>query len=260
VIYLFNCDRGSADSVAPFIRNGTVQHVQCATLQAYDTACRDMIAKTPSDDDVIVVDTLTRLLDTAIGDMKVGTDYSDGIWKKRDIYFSDKNFLNVYQAAAQLILRPLRNLNARGWRIVTICHEAEQMDPQTLTKKRGPALNDKFYQSLMGTCTDCFRLSVLRDDITNAKGDVVQAAGSRVLQTTMDDEALCKYQVEPSEEGVFRTVPKFIPGPTMRRIFKVLDKKPTWLTIYGEPGAGKTTLSVSEAFTAPKKKEEAKAV
>lgn len=246
MIYLLNADRGGADSVAHLIRTGKVTHLPCPTYQAYEGHCKDLLARQPTDDDLVILDTLTRLADSARGDMKLGAD-AESLWEKRNVYFSDKNYLTVYEAAGQLIMRRLRNLNNKGYRIVTICHEDEQFDQATMGKKRAPAINEALYKSLMGSCTDCFRLSVLREDEVNAEGAVVASAGSRLLQTTMDDQAICKYQVEANDDGSFRTVPRLIPSPTMRRVFKVLGKKPSWLVLYGEPGAGKTTLACSEA-------------
>jgi len=258
MLYLLNADRGGADSVAHLIAAGKIVHLPCPSYPEYQEHMRSLIAKPTGEDDTIVLDTLDRMGETTRGDIKLGPGADTDIWAARKKLIGEDDFGASYSAAATSIMRWLRNANNRGYRIITVCHENEQFDREAGFKKRAPQLNPKFYDSLIGSCTDCFRLTVLREDRLDGEGRVVARAGTRVIQTTMDDDAICKYQVTPDEEGSYPVIPKFIPNPTMRRIWKVLKKKPSWLTIYGESGSGKTTLACSEVYPEPAPKKETK--
>lgn len=261
MIYLMNADRGSFDSVAALVDAGRVEHLLCETFPAFQKHSEDLIDKVKFDDkgkvvphdDLVILDTLTRMADTTRGDMKIGTD-AKGLWDKRAIYYKGDTYnYGAYEGAGQLIMRYLRNLSNRGYRVVVICHEDEQKDEIEGIDKRAPDLNKALWSSLKGTSTDIFRLTVLDHDEIDEEGAVRFPAGTRLLQTTKDSTAICKYSAYTDLEGTFRVIPKYITNPTMRKVSRVLGKQPGFLTLYGDPGAGKTTLACSEAFT-PKAK------
>ena len=103
-----------------------------------------------------------------------------------------------------------------------------------------------FIGDLIGASSDVFRLKALQEDVTDKAGNTAVKAGTRVLYLRGTDEFVAKYQVarEHSEK-----IPKYLLDPTMPKLMEILNKKPKVLTLYGPPGAGKTTLAVSEAYT-----------
>ena len=238
---------GGTESVQNLINAGLVKHTPVPTFPAFDKAVVDLLPKV-SEEDVVIIDTLSTLGNTTRGDFRLGTEESEDLWSKRNLYFGgDKNFLTQYEAAEKMIMRRIKNLRARGARIVTIVHEDEQVDQITMSKKRAPQLNQAFYGSLMAHSTDVFRLSMFTEDVVGPQGDVRYAAGTRVLYLKAAeglDGHVAKYHV-PRE--VADTLPKGITDPTMPKLFETLGKKPGWLVIYGPPGVGKTTLACSEA-------------
>jgi hypothetical protein len=257
MLYLLNADRAGADSVAPFIRSGKIVHLPCPTYVDFDKHIAELVNKGGNpEDDVIILDTISRLADTTRDDMTLGMEGNEQLWDKKDLYLKNKEYLGVYRAAGSFILRRLRNAAAVGYRIVCVAHEFAQVDEDTYTKVKTAQVNPALYKTLIATSSDVMRLSIAREDVVDDAGRIVVRAGARCLQTTSDDTAECKYQVEPDDEGNFPVVPKFIPDPNMRRVFRVLKKKPTFLTIFGAPGAGKTTLACSEAFTIKAEKKE----
>jgi hypothetical protein len=244
---------GGTESVEDLISAGLVKHIPVPSFPAFEKAVVGLLP-TVGPEDVVILDTLSTMGNTTRGDFRLGVDETE-LWSKRGLYFGgDKNFLTQYEAAEKMIMRQLKNLRAKGCRIVTITHEDEQTDPITMTKKRAPQLNQAFYGSLMAHSTDVFRLSMFTEAVTNKSGEVVVKAGTRVLYLTPADGVdghVTKYHVPRS---VAETLPKGLTDPTMPKLFDTLKKKPGWLVIYGPPGVGKTTLACSEAqLTAVKK-------
>ena len=244
MIYWLDCDVNGADSIERLIKEGKVQHIVCDTFVAFEKAIVGLLPKvTP--EDLVIVDTVTSLANTTRGDMKLGTDLTASLWDQRSIFFSDKNYLTVYEAAGQSIMRRIKNLRARGARIITVCHEDEQLDPATLGKKRAPQVNEALYRSLLAASSDVFRLYALADDELNQEtGEVKYKADTRFLQLRNSEEAVAKFHVEREQ---VEKIPSRLSNPTLPRLYKALAKRPSWCLLYGPPGAGKTSLAVSEA-------------
>jgi hypothetical protein len=257
--------------VKPLVDAGRVTLLPCATYTAFEAHTKALREKVEwvdgvneagdpckvvkPHDDLVILDSVSRMADSTRGDFKLGPDETE-FWGKRDIYYKGDTYnFGAYEAAGNFIMRHLRNLNVRGYRIVAICHEDEQKDENEGIKKRGPALNPAFWQSLRATSSDIYRLTVVPEDTTDAEGNLVARAGTRLLQTTLDEIAICKYTAPPTLEGEFKVVPKYLANPTMRKITRMLGVQPDFVTLYGDPGAGKTTLACSDAFDVkPRKK------
>lgn len=242
-IFLLDADMGGTDSITSRINDESVVHLPCTTFMDFEQHAKALLGiVTP--DDRVVLDTLSKLLDTTRGDMKLGTDVSADLWERRSIYFSDKNYLTVYEAAGQLVMRRLKNLRARGARIVVTAHESETLDQSSVPpiKRRGPDVNPAMVGNLLASSSDVFRLWSVPEDMLNTDGTVGVKAETRVLYLRRGAEHLAKFHVE---RAVADTIPRFILDPTYDAICAVLGKVPTWLTIYGPSGAGKTTLATS---------------
>jgi hypothetical protein len=255
--------------VKPLVDAGRVRHIPVATYTDFEKAVNELrdavewedgvnaagekIKVVKPHDDLVILDSVSRMADSTRGDFKLGPDESV-FWNKRDIYYKGDTYnFGAYEAASQFIMRHLRNLNVRGYRIIAVCHEDEQKEDGEGIKKRAPALNPALWQSLRASSTDIFRLTAVTEDQFDGEGNLFAKTGTRLLQTTNDDFAICKYTSIPGLDGTFKEIPKFMSNPTMRKIAKMLGGQPDFLTLYGSPGAGKTTLACSEAFE-PKKK------
>jgi hypothetical protein len=270
MIHLLNADRGSYGSVKPLVDAGRVRHIPVATYTDFEKAVNELrdavewedgvnaagekIKVVKPHDDLVILDSVSRMADSTRGDFKLGPDESV-FWNKRDIYYKGDTYnFGAYEAASQFIMRHLRNLNVRGYRIIAVCHEDEQKEDGEGIKKRAPALNPALWQSLRASSTDIFRLTAVTEDQFDGEGNLFAKTGTRLLQTTNDDFAICKYTALPDLEGNFKDIPKFLPNPTMRKISRMLGAPPDFLTLYGNPGAGKTTLACSDAFDPKPKK------
>ncbi len=93
----------------------------------------------------------------------------------------------------------------------------------------------------MAASSDVFRLRMTEEDLD--VGGKVLPAFSRILNLRSDGEAVAKFHV-PIEQSA--KVPRYLPNPTLPKLYKALNKKPSWLVLYGPPGVGKTTLATSD--------------
>jgi Holliday junction resolvasome RuvABC ATP-dependent DNA helicase subunit len=87
-----------------------------------------------------------------------------------------------------------------------------------------------------------FRLTILTEPITDREGKVRVPAGKRQLQLRITEDAVAKFQVR---RELSDKIPTYIYEPTWAKLCKVLNKTPSWLTLFGLPGVGKTTLVTS---------------
>jgi hypothetical protein len=242
-IYLLDADVNGTQAVQHLIDAQLVLHKPIDSFPAYDRTCRELLPKV-GPDDLVILDPISTLASTVRQDLKLGTDVQADIWEMRGQYFGDKQGMNQYQAAEHMIMRRLKNLLSRGCRVITTAHEDDQTDEISMQKLRAPKLNPAFYDALMANATDCFRLYEQLDDQLDDAGNVKIKAGTRILYLRKSEEMVAKYRVP---RHVAEKLPRGIKDPTLPKLYAVLQKKPTWLVIYGGWGAGKTTLACSEA-------------
>jgi hypothetical protein len=240
-IYLLDADLGGTDSIETEIEAG-VEYIPIGSFPEYEDAVRKLLPKV-GPDDLVILDTISSLANTVRGDAKLGTDTTVDLWEKRSKYTADPQYLTVYELAAQLIMRRLKNLRSRGARIITTCHEDEHRDEISMTKKRAPGLNEAFYKALMAATSDVFPLSVQLEDKYNNAGEIAMKAGTRILNLRMSEDYVTKHHVPRARS---EALPKGIKDPTLPKLYEVLGKRPSWLCIYGPPGVGKSALAVSE--------------
>lgn len=250
MIYLFDADLNGLDSIARVLQTNQVVRIPCPTFNAFENAVVALIPKV-GPDDTVVIDTITSLLNTTRGDAKLGTDVSKSLYDigKEKYLGGDKNFLTVYEFAAQITMRRLKNLRARDCRIIVTAHEAEVRDEAWGNMKRqGPEVNPAMVGTLMAASSDVFRLEQLTAPIPNGQGGIAVPAGQRILWLRRTDTFMAKFHVDREVADV---LPGGIIDPTLPKLYEQLHKKPSWLTVYGFPGSGKTSFAVSDVPVAP---------
>jgi AAA domain len=243
--FLLDADQTGNDSIAKRIAGGDVQLLPCGSFAAYDAVCKTLATRLPEPDDLVILDTGTHLLSTTRGDFKHGTDLGESVWDKRDLYFGDKQALNAYQAAGNMMMRWLKNLRNVGYNLCVLMHEDEMLDEVTMTTKRGVKANPEARDMLYAASTDIFRLiEVVQDraEMIDGEPKVVLAKGERLLYIRRTADSLAKHHVDID---VSRKLPDAIKNPTMAKLKEVLGKTPSFLVVYGLPGVGKTTFSTS---------------
>jgi len=245
LIYLFNADGTGNDGIRHLIDAGKIKEFLCTTFDSFDRTAHGLLTKvTP--EDTVILDTIGALLETTRGDIKIGKP-EELYWEKLDSLMAGEVFGATYDASRILIMRRLVNLRNRGARIITVAHERDQRDEGGLgsktSKQRAPAVSPRLYSDLLGRSSDMFRLTILTESITNREGKVVVPAGKRQLQLRTSEDAVAKYQVR---RDLSDKIPPFIFEPTWQKLTTTLGKTPSWLTIYGPPGSGKTTLAADQ--------------
>jgi hypothetical protein len=252
--YHLDADMNGTDSIQFLIDAGLVRHIPCPGYAEFSRACQWILQNANPDEDTVAVDTLGQLAFATRSDAKLGTDPTVDLWDRRGLFLDgDKNYLTVYDMAGQFIMRNLRNLRSRGFRIITTSHETEQVDKSEgyAQKKIAPAMNKALYEALRAVTSDVFRLWILRQAIYNPQTqEVLYAPGTRVWQINSTEQAVAKYHTDPftAMSLPIHTPIKNAITPALPVLYDVLKKKPTWINIYGEPGVGKTSAACSEAF------------
>jgi hypothetical protein len=234
---------------------GLAKRYTCQMYRDFDNHIIALIPKLQPGDHVIL-DTIGSLANQTRGDHKLGTDIMASVWDKSEVFFRDKFGQLGYEAAQQQIMRRIRNLLALSeiqaekgldpLRITILAHEREQEDPlRPLLKVRGPDINQAFFSALYGTVSDMFRLDVqLEDEVNEETGEVKIPFDTRILYLKRTSEQICKNRCRID---ISTKLPRGILNPTLPKLYKVLDRKPTCMVVYSPGGAGKTTFAHSEA-------------
>jgi hypothetical protein len=226
--------------------NEAVQ-LKCPSYNAFDKIVRDLWP-TVGQNDLVIIDTLTSLLETTRSDAKLGTDtLTFDLWDRKAKYLEgDKQYLNVYNMAQQFIMRRLINLAAKDARLLVICHTTMAKDPANpLVKITSPDVNPAMIGTLIARSSDVFYLMNVLEDIPaqDGSGQIAVPKDTRVLYLRPEEGRALKYSVDIERSPL---VPRLMLNPTLPDVYKILQKKPSWLTLYGDPGAGKTTFAFSE--------------
>jgi AAA domain len=244
-VYYFSTDGTGLDSVADILEEhkGEVVGVEIKTYDHFDKTIVGLIPKIKPGD-IVVVDTLDALTSMYRADARLGEDPTKSLWSERKIYLGDKNNWGLYTGAGETTLRHLKNLRGAGASVIVTCHEAERKDETTIppSKKRGPDVNPDLLGNLIGSSSDVFRLTKLTEPVYSEGGEVVLNVGARLLQLQATDEIMAKYHVPLKRSG---QIAPALSRPSYTKLCKHLDKKPSWLTIYGPPGVGKSTFALS---------------
>lgn len=246
MLYYVDADGAGLDSVEDIVKANVkdIKVIDGGNYDALDKVLGNLVEHITGAD-LVVIDTLTSLANTIRADAKFENSEGRSLWEYRKKWLEgDKNYLNVYDMAEKMIMRRLKNLRNKGARIIVLCHEAEKNDETTMTKKRGPDLNDAFYGKLMSASSDVFRLYATYYDETDiATGKVIIPAETRILQLRRTEEVIAKVHVTMDKASTIKSKMLF---PTLPKLYAHLGKKPSFLTIYGSPGVGKSTFALSE--------------
>lgn len=248
MIYHLDADMNGLDSIQDRIVSGKVTRLPCPSIQAFDRNCVALINNV-GPDDTVVLDTIGSMLDTIRGDFKLGDESADLLANVNSKYLSgDKNYLVVFEAAAQVVMRRIKNLRARDCHIIVTAHEDEVRDDTTLPaiKRFGPAVNPAMIGRLVGAASDVFRLYQQLGDLVNPENpvEVTVPDGTRLLRLRKTVNEIAKFHVTPDRSDA---IAQLMREPTMPKLCAHLGKRPSFLVVYGGPGVGKTTFATSDA-------------
>jgi hypothetical protein len=246
--HYFDCDQNGLDSVQHLLELGDVDYYLVKSFEDADEKLMRLLPKLTRND-TVVIDTINSFMSTLIANCKFGTDPTESVWDKKDAFLNDKNYLAVYNFGTQAIMQRLKCVRNRGCPIITVAHQDEQRDPITNMKVMAPQANNFLYQELSKASSDVVRLYMLEGDEYDKNGELRYADETRFaqLRRIAGFEAYTKFHVVPAQVD---KVPRRIvlrPGArNMLRLHKAYGKRPSWLTVYGPAGIGKTTFALSE--------------
>lgn len=262
-IYLLHADTTGTDSIQDVIDAKKIIYIPIPNFQIYERVCLELLHEVGVND-TIILDTVSQMGHIVRGDIKLGIDPEAELWENRQKYLGDKDNWGTYTAAANLILRRLKNLYNRGASIITTSHEEERIDAADLRRKRNVGLNNEFRNMLDHSSSDIFRLSELTENVIDPlTGATLLERGTRLLQIKRTEEVYAKLQVPIEKNNALRAAGiEAISNPTWAKMCHVIGKKPRWLTLYALTGVGKTNFVVRrDPYIQPvqRKEEEATA-
>jgi len=243
--YRLNADMNGTDSIQNYIDSGQIIDLVCDSAETLDKH-RLFLQSTVEKGDFVMMDTISTMLDTIRESRALGTNPAEPLWdpKKIDKYFGDKEYLSSYKMAGGVAMRVLHNLAERGAHVICLAHESEVKDPMAQMKIIGPDVNPAMVDTLIGASSDVFRLQALTQPMYAADGTIAYDVDTRILWLRRQASFTAKFGVK---REIADKLPKGLPNPTMIDLFRLLDKVPKFMTIYGHPGAGKTSLGASAA-------------
>lgn len=252
MVYWLDIDLKGNTSIRPQIESGLVTELRCPTFEAYQNHCRALIPRVTVED-LVIVDTVTSLLEMCRTDAALGTDPDGDLWAKRGKFIEgDKAYLNYFRMAASLTLRWMKNLSSRGCRIIAVCHEDDILDETVVpaTRRRGPMVNPAMVGLLSGSASDIYRLEALIEPMTRQNAETgefetIAKPDDRILWLRRQPHFVAKYSCDIERS------PKILQGlinPTLPKVYEHLGVRPPFMVLYGPNGCGKTTLSVSEVI------------
>lgn len=242
-IFLLHADTTGTDSIQDVIDAHKIEYIPIPNFQVYERVCLDLL-KTVGVNDTIILDTISQMGHIVRGDIKLGIDPEAELWENRQKYLGDKDNWGTYTAAANLIIRRLKNLYNRGASIITTSHEEERVDAADLRKKHNVGLNNEFRNMLDHSSSDIFRLSELTENVIDpTTGQTLLERGTRLLQIRRTEEVYAKIQVTIEKSNALRAAGvEAISNPSWAKMVHVIGKRPRWLTLYGLTGVGKTNF------------------
>jgi len=244
MIYYLDCDQNGTDSIQDILE-AHAKEITYLDGGNFERADSELAKLSVAKGDLLIVDTISGLGATLRRNAKfIGLKDDMSVWAFKEKWLGgDKNYLTVYDMAEQMIMERLKSLKNKGMNILVLAHENKQTNERTLEDAIGPELPPAFYRRLNEACSDMFRLSVLLDDKMDSEGKLIARAGRRVLTLKPTKEIIAKYHVRLE---VSKILPDEIIEPTIPKIQRKLGKIPSFMCIYGPPGSGKTTLSLSQ--------------
>lgn len=248
MIYYSSADGNGVDSVRNILAKNSdkITHIDGSTSYGWDHSVADADLKKG---DTLIVDTISALAATYIREyrfrsMKEGDYFAEHIknWDKTGSQ-------SAYLMTEQTIMQRIKWVQNRGVNIIVTAHEGEQTNERTGEKLTGPEISAKFFNRLNASCSMMFRLKVEFSSSEDDKGKQVHKA-KRVLMVRPVEDYILKCNV-PSED--LEKIPYTIVSPTLPKLYEKLGFVPTFMVLYGPPGCGKSTLSLSQFLVEEKK-------
>jgi hypothetical protein len=237
---------GGATSVRHLINAGHVIVEDAPTLDAVEKVYWKL-HRGQIECDVVVIDTVTALATTTRHDFvriesKVASTVTDGAISR--IWATQVDGRRMWQRASDpliMLLRQFRSLSSGpdGKLTIFCCHERTREDESDRAMKGGPAVNPMLLADVIPFSDDVFRLRALvRPTAVLGKQ---HPKGTRLLFMATSEDLMTKIRI-----GQWIKYDDELAEPDLFRLEQVMQEFfPRRLTIFGNPGSGKTTLACS---------------
>jgi hypothetical protein len=229
-----------------------------ATYLEYEEVA-DALAETVKAGDLVIVDTLSQLVEATLEYLKERAMLAAGISRASDagaLFEKVSAFGRDYKESKGLIMQKLKNLSARGARLILNVHQkSAYMDadrstivstfrgiPMDSVKMIGPSLNNQLFEQVNARATDIYRLSRFNEDVKDDDGNVCVPYGTRLLHLTENPGDVIKSSAPPDRLAALR---EGLLSPTLPKLYTLIGGKPEMMVIYSPPGVGKTTFALS---------------
>jgi hypothetical protein len=213
-------------------------------LDAIQSLRRQALPDTTTEDygnlGAVVIDTASRLADTTrralVAETEIGTD----LWKIRDKLFpAQRDWGNMSDMLARVFEVYGSYADQQGIPFIMLCHESKRTDEATGALKGGPDANPKLLSEIVENSDYVWR--IWREEAAVKLGDKSYPKNTHFLRMTTSEAKMTKMRLPPeySEKLIDN-----LPNPTLQTAFAQLGPFiPNVLTVFGPPGAGKTTFA-----------------
>jgi len=267
MIYHLDCDlKGLPYQYRDIASEGTrLKTFKLATYQEYE-ACCDTLAEQVTPNDFVVVDTLSQLVEATLEYLRERAMAANGIVRASDaieLFEKVSAFGRDYKDSKGLIMQKIKNLSARGARILLNVHQkSAYMDsdraaivstfkgiPMDAVKMITPSLNNQLFEIVNARATDIYRLSRYNEDVIDEAGNMTIPYGTRLLHLSENPNDVIKSSAPPDKIASLRAG---MLNPTLPKLYALIGGKPEMMVVYSPPGVGKTTFALSSLKLAAK--------
>jgi hypothetical protein len=244
-IHYYSADGTGIDSVYDIVAKNKdrVTATEVSSYQQWDEITQKLLT-TIEPGDVVILDTITMFAEMIRTDLKIGSDPEKLLWAMKDKFFDHKSTWDYYDAATNLIMRKLKNFRSRGARVIVTAHERtdEDLTATPPIKRRVPDVNQKLATSLIASSSVVGRLRVIYEN--EYKGEeLLRKKGQRVLEMGQSLEYVGKIHAPLDVAMKLKTT---IDRPSLTKLYNMLGFEPSFITLYGPPGSGKSTFVLSD--------------
>lgn len=243
----------------PMAEEGSrLKSYKIATYQEYEDLC-DTLAQTIAPGDMVIVDTLSQLVESTLEYLRERAMAAAGITKASEalaLFAQVSAYGKDYKDSKSLIMQKIKNFSARGARVLLNIHQkTAYMDadrssivstfkgvPMDAAKVIGPSLNNQLFEIVNARATDIYRLSRFNSDIEAEDGRAAIPYGTRLLHLAENPDDVIKSSAPPEKLQALRDG---LLNPTLPALYKLIGGKPEMMVIYSPPGVGKTTFALS---------------
>lgn len=188
----------------------------------------------------VVLDTASRLADTTRRALVAETEIGADLWKMRDKLFpQQRDWGNMSDMLARIFEAYGSWADQQNVPFLLLCHESKRTDEATGVQKGGPDANPKLLSEIIENSDYVWR--IWREEASIKLDNKQYPKNTHFLRMTTSESKMTKMRLPPDYS---EKLTDNLPNPTLSQAFSLLGPfVPNVLTVFGPPGAGKTTFA-----------------